>query len=57
VTVETINGVLTDLVIITQRLPVDAERAEIVATVLDQLATELTEAATMPQPQSAAVPR
>jgi len=43
----TIGGVLTDLVEIAERLPVQAGRAEVTARILDQLAGEIVEAASL----------
>jgi hypothetical protein len=43
--VETIKGVLIDLTVIAQQLPVGGERAEVVASMLSQLSGELAEVA------------
>jgi hypothetical protein len=45
--VETIGSVLTDLVEIAEQLPVELERAETAARILDRLSEELAEAASM----------
>jgi hypothetical protein len=45
--VETVGGVLTDLVELAKRLPVPAGQAEATARILDRLAEEITEAAAM----------
>jgi hypothetical protein len=44
---ETIGGVLTDLVEISERLPVPGGQAEAVARILERLGEEITEAAVM----------
>jgi len=43
--VETIGGVLTDLIEVAELLPVPADQAERIARILDRLAEELGEAA------------
>jgi hypothetical protein len=43
--VETVGGVLTDLVELAERLPVPPEQAEATARILDRLAEEIAEAA------------
>jgi hypothetical protein len=43
--VETIGGVLTDLLEVAERLPVPADQTERIARILDRLAEELGEAA------------
>jgi hypothetical protein len=45
--IETIGGVVTDLVEVAGRLPVPASQVERVASILDRLSKELTEAAGM----------
>jgi hypothetical protein len=45
--VETLGGVLTDLVELAERLPVPADQADAAARILDRLAEEVTEAAGM----------
>lgn len=45
--VETIGGVISDLVTVTERLPVQPDQAEPVAQILDRLAEEISEAARM----------
>ncbi len=45
--VETIGGVMTDLVEIAEQLPVRADQAEATARMLDRLSEELGEAASM----------
>ena len=45
--VETIGGVISDLVTVTERLPVQPDQAEPVARILDRLAEEIGEAARM----------
>lgn len=51
--VETVGGVLTDLVEIAERLPVPRAQAEATARILDRLAEEITEAAAMVRVTSA----
>jgi hypothetical protein len=45
--VQTVAGVLTDLVEIAERLPVHPDQTEHTARILDRLAEELAEAAAM----------
>ena len=45
--IETIGGVISDLVTVAERLPVQPDQAEPVARVLDRLAEEISEAARM----------
>ena len=45
--VETIGGVLTDLLEVAERLPVPADHTERIARILDRLAEELGEAAAL----------
>jgi hypothetical protein len=45
--VETIGGVLTDLIEVAELLPVPADQAERIARILDRLAEELGEAAAL----------
>jgi hypothetical protein len=45
--VETIGGVITDLVTLAERLPVAPDQVEPVARILDSLAGEISEAARM----------
>jgi hypothetical protein len=45
--VQTVGGVLTDLVEVAERLPVPPEQAEATARILDRLSEEITEAAAM----------
>jgi hypothetical protein len=45
--VQTVGAVLTDLVEVAEQLPVPAEQAEQTARILDRLAEEITEAATI----------
>jgi hypothetical protein len=45
--IETIGGVVTDLVEVAGRLPVPASQVQRVASILDRLCEELTEAAGM----------
>jgi hypothetical protein len=45
--IEAIGGVVTDLVEVAGRLPVPADQAERVASILDRLSEELAEAAGM----------
>jgi hypothetical protein len=45
--VDTVGGVLTDLVELAERLPVPPERAEATARILDRLSEEIREAAGM----------
>jgi len=57
--VETVGGVLTDLVEVAERLPVPPGQAETVARILDRLAEEIGEAAALlrqAQPEAAQRP-
>jgi len=45
--VETIGGVISDLVTLAERLPVAPDQVEPVARILDRLAEEISEAARM----------
>ena len=45
--VQTVGGVLTDLVEVAERLPVPPDQAEPVARILDRLSQEITQAAAM----------
>ena len=45
--IETVRGVITDLVELVKEMPVPADQAEASARILDRLAGEITEAAVM----------
>lgn len=45
--IETVGGVITDLVKMAERLPVHGDQAEIAANILDRLSKEIAEAATL----------
>jgi hypothetical protein len=45
--IETIGGVMTDLVDVVERMPVRPDQAEEVARILDRLSEEISEAAAM----------
>ena len=45
--IETVGGVITDLVEVAERLPVKPDQAEKIARVLDRLSAEIAEAAAM----------
>src|SRR5450755_1773278 len=54
--VETVGGVLSDLVEVAERLPVPPGQAEATARILDRLAEEIREAAAMLRGRGAADP-
>lgn len=45
--IETVGGVITDLVEVAERLPVKPDQAEKIARILDRLSQEIAEAAAM----------